>query len=368
MWETNTLVNLLGIKYPIIQAGMAGGATTPELVAAVSNAGGLGTLGAGYLSPHAIREAVREIRRLTDKPFAVNLMVTEPASADRDAIDKMQGILKRFEKDLGEPFSFENLSLDPQPFEEQLEIVLDEKVPVFSFTFGIPKPFWLEKLKANGTVIIGTATNVQEGLALERAGVNAIVAQGSEAGGHRGTFFKNAENEGIGTMALIPQMVDRVKLPVIASGGIMDGRGVVASLALGAAGVQMGTAFLTSEESGIHPVYKEAIRQARDDQTVMTKAFSGKKARGIENQYIRVMRDFEADILPYPIQNALTKPLRNAAKKHGNKEYMSLWAGQAASLSQNAPAKQIVENVVRDVERVLGILSAMHASSHLPKA
>ncbi|MGV3488800.1 MAG: NAD(P)H-dependent flavin oxidoreductase [Tuberibacillus sp.] len=353
MWTNNHLTKLLGIKYPIIQAGMAGGATTPELVAAVSNAGGLGTLGAGYLTPEAIREAIHRIRQLTNRPFAVNLMVVEHAEGDALQIENMKNVLKGFEDDLGEPLTFNHMNTDPQPFDEQLNVVIEEKVPMFSFTFGIPGRESIERLKANGTIIMGTATTVRESIALEAAGVDVIVAQGSEAGGHRGTFLVTNDKAMVGAMALVPQMVDRVHIPVIASGGIMDGRGIVASLVLGASGVQMGTAFLTCDESGIHSIYKEAILHASDDQTVVTRAFSGKAARGIENKFIRVMQAYESGILPYPIQNALTNPLRNAAKKLNDPEFMSLWAGQAASLSKKVSASILVEDLVQDVEKVL---------------
>lgn len=352
MWNDNSLTRLLGVDYPIIQAGMAGGATTPELVAAVSNAGGLGTLGAGYMTPNAIRETIKEIKSLTDRPFAVNLMVVEEVDGDPLQMEKMDNLLKGWESHLGEPFSLNHSNTKPQSFEEQLNVVIEENVPVFSFTFGIPKAELLTRLKGNGTVVIGTATNVKEALALETAGVDAIVAQGSEAGGHRGTFASLDDKGMIGIIALVPQMVDQVNIPVIASGGIMDGRGIVASLVLGASGVQMGTAFLTCDESGADPHHKTAILNNKDDQTVVTRAFSGKPARGIENQFIREMKAYEAEISPYPIQNALTKPLRNAAKKHGNPEFMSLWAGQAAALSRKGSAAQLTKHLIQDVQQV----------------
>jgi nitronate monooxygenase len=353
MWTENSLTRLLKIDYPIIQAGMAGGATTPELIAAVSNAGGLGTMGAGYMTPDALREAIRKVKSLTDRPFGVNLMVVEGVEGDPLQMEKMVNLMKGWESQLGESISIVSQNTKPQSFEEQLNVLIEENVPVFSFTFGIPRAELLSKIKNNGAVIIGTATTGKEALALETAGVDAIVAQGSEAGGHRGTFASLNDKGMIGTIALIPQMVDQVKLPVIASGGIMDGRGIVASLALGALGVQMGTAFLTCDESGVDSHHKEAILNSKEDQTVMTRAFSGKPARGIENQFIREMKAYENDISPYPIQNALTKPLRSAAKKQGNPEFMSLWAGQAASLSKKVSAAQLMEFLIQDVQKVL---------------
>lgn len=354
MWAKNALTKLLNIDVPIIQAGMAGGATTPELIAAVSNAGGLGTMGAGYMTPDQIRADIQAIRSISDRPFAVNLMVVEEVDGDPLEMEYMKSVFKGFEKELGEPLSFHNVNTKPQSFEDQLNVIIEEKVPVFSFTFGIPKSEHILKLKENGTVVVGTATTVEEALALEAAGVDAIVAQGSEAGGHRGTFGTLPEKGMIGTIALIPQMVDQVNVPVIASGGIMDGRGIAASLVLGASGVQMGTAFLTCDESGIDPHHKAAILAGKEDQTVVTRAFSGKSARGIENQFIRDMKAYERDILPYPVQNALTKPLRSLAKKEGNPEFMSLWAGQAASLSREGSADRLMKSLVEGVEKVLG--------------
>ena len=355
-WYQTELTELLQISRPIIQAGMAGGITSPQLVAAVSNAGGLGSLGAGYLSPDAIRQAIRDIRKRTDRPFAVNLMVPTAYETNVEQVRLMKNHLKRFEEAVGA--SDQKTTSDAAiSFEEQVHVILEENVPVASFTFGIPSPAIIRELQANQTVVMGTATSVREAVELEKSGVDAVVAQGSEAGGHRGSFLSSGFPY-IGTMALIPQVVDHVRIPVVASSGIMDGRGVLASLALGAAGVQMGSAFLTTLESDAHDKHKEAILQSTDESTVITSAFSGRPARGIKNTFIQEMEDYPHPLPPYPIQNALTKNLRQTAAKKGTKEYMSLWAGQAASLSRPESAEELIQRIMKQVDQCLVQLHA----------
>lgn len=339
------LTKLLSVEHPVIQAGMAGGATTPELVAAVSGSGGLGTLGAAYMTPDAIREAIREIRSLTERPFAVNLFVPEAFDPSLYDPGEINAPLARYREELGIEASGE-VSSYTQPYEDQLAVVQEEKVPVFSFTFGVPEEARIAALKEAGTVLIGTATTVREGLVLEERGVDAVVGQGSEAGGHRGTFIGDFESALIGTIALVPQLADSLSTPVIAAGGIMDGRGLAAALMLGAEGVQMGTAFLPCPESGIHPKYKEAVLKAASEDTALTRAFSGKPARGIRNRFLSEMSGEE--VPEYPIQNAYTRDIRAAAAREDRIEFMSLWAGQAAGLGRAAPAAEVVESTVRE--------------------
>ncbi|WP_083511672.1 NAD(P)H-dependent flavin oxidoreductase [Alicyclobacillus acidiphilus] len=358
MWNDTSVTRMLGIQYPIIQAPMAGGPSTPELVAAVSNEGGLGFLGAGYMSADSIRSGIRRIRELTDKPFGVNLFIPdENIQLDREIINSMKRQLKSLgsfaEEFAGEIDSIQVEHTPGADFAKQLEVIIEERVPIFSFTFGCPTRETIEELKARGTCVIGTATTVAEAMTLERAGVDAIVAQGYEAGGHRGTFLGFGASSLIGTIALVPQIVDTVHLPVIASGGIMDGRGIAACLALGASAVQMGTAFLASLESGAHPEHKHAILHSRDAETVITTAFSGKPARGIRNDFMTIMEAYEAPIPPYPVQNTLTRPLRNWAARQSNPAFMSLWAGQAFALSREASASDLVRRFVQEAQQVL---------------
>lgn len=351
-WHQTRVTNQLGIAYPIFLSPMAGGTTTTQLVAAVSNAGGLGSLGAGYLTPEQIRAAIRSIRELTDRPFAVNLFVPEPIAEQPEKIEQVNRIMQKYREELG-------MGETPLPsrfaesFEEQIAVVLEEKVPVFSCTFGLLQPELIESLKANGTTIIGTATTVQEAVALERSGVDMICGQGSEAGGHRGTFLGAHCDAMIGTMALIPQIVGDVNIPVIAAGGIMDGRGVAAALALGAEAVQMGTAFMTTPESGAHIEHKEAILRSTEESTTITRAFSGKPARGIRNRFLNEMEAY-GDIVPdYPIQNVLTRDIRKAAAEQHLPGFFSLWAGQGTRLSNSKPAQEIFSDVVEQTESVL---------------
>lgn len=339
-------------RYPIIQAPMAGGATTPELVAAVSQAGGLGSLGGALLPPNRLREAIRQVRQLTDRPFNINLFVLEAAKVSADVLEAALDRLGPIRAELGLP-----PGTAPQKFSEdfgaQLEVLLEEKPPVVSFHFDIVPAQVVERLHKAGCKVIGTATNVAEARAWEEAGTDYICAQGSEAGGHRGTFMGPFEQSMTGTLALVPQVADAVKVPVIAAGGIMDGRGIAAALLLGASAVQMGTAFLTCPESGAHPLYKQALLEAKGDPTVVTRTFSGRPARGLHNTFIERMRPYEAQVPPYPIQNALTTEIRQAAAKAGRIEYMSLWAGQGVGLCRSLPAAMLVETLMHETQTAL---------------
>ena len=341
---------LLGIEHSLILAPMAG-ATTPELVAAVSNAGGLGMLPGAYQTPAQITVGIAATRRLTNRPFGVNLFAggDEPLG-DADP-QPMLAILARCHEELGLPPPSLPVS-ESVPFEAQLEAVLNSGVPIFSFTFGIPSPRAMAQLKERGITIMGTATTVDEARQLADAGVDAVVAQGSEAGAHRGTFSAPFEAALIGSVALVPQIVDSVALPVIASGGIMDGRGIVAAEALGAAGVQLGTAFLTCPETGIPDAYKAAIRSAGTTETTVTRAYSGRPARGIVNAFMLVAEQQPDAILPFPHQNVLTRPMRNAAAASGDTRFLSLWAGQGAALARELPAGELVRQLLTEAADV----------------
>jgi nitronate monooxygenase len=349
---------LVNIQYPIIQAGMAGGITTPEMVAAVSNAGGLGTLGAGYMSPDDLRTAIRKVKERTDRPFAVNLFVQQEIVFSEDDVCQMNKHLDSIRAQLGIERS-PNIEKYAESFHDQIQVVLDEHVPVFSFTFGIPSHDILAQLKHKGIIVIGTATTVKEAVELEAAGVDAVVVQGSEAGGHRGTFRTDVEHSLIGTMALVPQVVDQVSVPVIAAGGIMDGRGLIASLALGASAVQMGTAFITCPESGAHELYKQRVLKSPEDATEITCAYSGKAARGIRTKFMELMKEYHGNIPPYPVQNSLTRDIRQAAAKRNDPEYMSMWAGQGLRLATDRSAATIVRKTVEQGLAVIHQLTSL---------
>lgn len=340
----------LGIEHPIIQAPMAG-STTPELVAAVSNAGGLGMLGAANFTPLQIKEAIAAVRELTDRPFGVNLFAGGREEAREVDLHGALEILATFYAEMGLPAP-EAPRLGSDPFPAQIEAVLEAEVPLFSFTFGIPEPEVLAELHARNIIVVGTATTVNEARQMDSAGMDAVVAQGSEAGAHRGSFAAPFDAAMIGTMALVPQVADAVSVPVVASGGVMDGRGIVAAEALGASAVQMGTAFLTTSEAGIPDAYKAAIRAAQGEQTTLTRAFSGRPARGIVNEFIEAWRGREDDILPFPLQNAATRPLRNEAASRGDTRFLSLWAGQGAGLARELPAAELVRQLVEEADDV----------------
>lgn len=347
----NRLIDLLKIDYPIIQAPMAG-SDSAELVAACSNAGILGSLGAQYLTPSEIEASIKRIRTLTEKPFAMNLFALGKLQAPSiESIEKAIAQLKPYydKFEVSPPTIDEVLNqIDP---DEQLQVILDAKVPVFSFTLGMLSAYWMEAFKRNGTILIGTATNIKEAIALDKAGVHAICAQGAEAGGHRGTFIDDYRKSMIELKSLIPHLVDVVSVPVIAAGGIMNGSGIASALSLGASGVQMGTAFLTVEESAIHPNYKDAVCNNDPDSTTINLAFSGGAARGIDNLYIR--ENLNAELLPFPYHNALTKPFRKIANQRGEIDYTNLWCGQSGKLARKIRVKELVAELI--VETTLEI-------------
>ena len=344
------LMDRLGLDHPIVVAPM-GGATTVDLAAAACETGALGFLASAYLTPEQIRDESQRLRARTHRPFGNNLFVSLPPPEELSGAAAALDHLERIHRELALPPPTVP-QFSPDRFEEKLRAVLDGGADVFSFTFGIPSQEAMQAVKARGVFIMGTATTVDEAIQLEKAGVDAVIAQGSEAGAHRGTFGPSFEAAMIGTMALVPQVVDAVKVPVLASGGIMDGRGITAALALGASAVQMGTAFLTCDEAGIAPAYKDAILQAREQDTRVTRAFSGRPARGIVNRFMEEI-DGAAEpgaILPYPLQNVLTRPMRSAAAKQGRPEYLSLWAGQGVRMARRQSAKDLIARLVEETE------------------
>jgi nitronate monooxygenase len=360
MSSTAEFLRQLQIEHPIIQAPLAGGGDTPELVAAVSNAGGMGFIGAAYLSPEQIRAAAASVREKTSRPFGINLFAPAPAPAGNHDWDALLQRLAPYYSELGLPAPQRPAS-PAYHFDDQLLASLDTGASAFSFTFGLLPPEAVNAVKTKGLLLLGTATTVEEALELKRNGVDAIVAQGSEAGGHRGTFSGDFSAGMVGTISLVPQVVDALRLPVIASGGIMDGRGIAAALILGASAVQMGTAFLTCKESGVTEAYKQAIMSTREDQTRITRAFSGRPARGIVNRFMTEMEstaDAAQQIPPFPVQNALTRPLRSAAAKQGRAEFLSLWAGQGVRMARRQCAAELMARLVEETEVAIRNLQA----------
>src|SRR6266446_87494 len=355
-WNENRLTAKFGIDYPVIQ-GPLGGLSSQKLTAAVSNFGGLGSFGAHSLTPEGIKEVIGQIRSLTSKPFAMNLWVSmedEGArTSDENAFNRSLAPLTTNLAALGAPRP-EYEPYSPARFEDQARVLLDAKVPVFSFIFGIPPREVLEECRAKSIVTIGTATTPEEAAALEEAGVDAIVASGFEAGGHRGSFLRSAEDSLTGTLSLVPQIVDIVDAPVIAAGGIGDARGVIAALALGAEAVQMGTAFLACEESGAGVLHREALRGRKAGHTALTKGFTGRLARGIHNRLIEELNKPGTEILPYPLQRGLVRSLSIAAEAAGRPDLLPLWAGQSASLSPGTDTSAFLRSLVEEVSQIAG--------------
>jgi nitronate monooxygenase len=355
-WNRNRLTAKLGIDYPIIQ-GPLGGLSSQKLTAAVSNFGGLGSFGALSLAPDAIKEVIGQIRSLTSKPFAMNLWVSmedEGArTSDETGFNRSLAPLAIHLAALGAPRpTYKPYS--PTRFEDQARVLLDAKVPAFSFIYGIPPRDILEECRSQSIVTIGTATTPDEAAELQEAGIDAIAASGFEAGGHRGSFLRSAEDSLIGTLSLVPQIVDVVDVPVIAAGGIGDTRGIVAALALGAEAVQMGTAFLACEESGASRLHREALLGRNAGHTGLTKGFTGRLARGIHNRLMEELNREGTEILPYPLQRALVRNLSMAAEAAGRSDLLPLWAGQSATLSTCTDVLTFLESLVEEVSVIAG--------------
>ncbi|MDY0394339.1 nitronate monooxygenase [Virgibacillus halophilus] len=340
-------MDLLHIQYPVIQAGMAGGITTPKLVAEVSNAGGLGTIGAGYMSASALKNDIQEVKKLTKKPFAVNLFALNLESFSTDSTP-MQQFLNTYRAELDLKEGKEAVKVNDH-LQEKLQVILEEGIKIVSTAFGALSASWMEKLKTANTQVIGMATNLQEARQLVETGYDIIVAQGMEAGGHRGTFDIEKYPEGcnIGLYTLVQELLEHLTIPIIAAGGIYTRQQLAGLLTLGASGVQIGTRFLLAREAGTNAAYRNALLHAGTADTVITKAFSGRPARAIRNRFITDMENCGVKTEPFPIQNELTKDIRAAAKEYALSDLQSLWAGQGVGcLHKVESAKAIVYDMV----------------------
>lgn len=336
----------LGLAHPIILAPMAGSGGTPELVAAVSNVGGLGSWGGAYSSPQQILDSAKQIRALTGKPFALNLFAGGYDTQRQVDPAPMLAVVARVHESLG--LAPPVLPPMPQnPFDDQLAAVIEARPAVFSFTFGIPGADALERLRKAGIRTGGTATTVEEGKKLEAAGVNFVVAQGEEAGAHRGSFLSSFEQSMVPMRELTRGLLKAVSVPVIASGGIMDGSEIAEMLDAGAVAAQLGTAFLLCPECGAPAPYKQALMDACGDSTEITRAYSGRPARGLRNKFVDMADD--VPILPFRQQNDLTRPMRNEAGKQGTADYISLWAGRGVARARPMPAAELVRVLVAEI-------------------
>ena len=350
-WYENDLTKALNIKYPIIQAPMASAASV-ELAAAVSNAGGLGSLGLSYHKIENILPDYKEIISKTNHSINLNFM-THKEPSNNDIINKnFRDHVSKYYEEYGLD-TLPNITNTCESFNsEQLDLLLQMNPKVVSFHFGLPNKEFIKKIKELNIFIISSATTVKEAKILENSGVDAIIAQGFEAGGHRGTFESSYKEGEIGLFSLLPQIVDAVSLPVIAAGGIADGRGIAATLMLGAKGVQLGTAFLSCPEASVHPLWKNALNNSGDRETRITSAFTGRPARGIVNRLLKEMDGKENIIPDFPTVGSIIKPLANTAAKKGDEDFLSLWAGQSAPMSHNIPAKDLVEKLIKETSSI----------------
>lgn len=361
----NALTARLGITVPVIQAPMVGASGTALAIAA-SDAGALGTLAAGALPPDGILRDAANIRAETARPFAINLLMARPAdpdaqSPDAQSIAAAMARLKSWRDSLGLPEQAIPNRWS-QDFAAQLQAVIAARPTMASFTFDCLTRDEVTALKAAGIFVCGTATSVPEARAWIDAGADAICAQGAEGGGHRGTFLGEGRADALSTFALVPAIRAATTLPVIAAGGIMDGAGIAAALMLGADAVQLGTAFLLTPEAITPQPWRDALAHAGDNDTRLTRVFSGRYARGLENDFMRKMTPAEKDIPAYPVQNALTREIRAAAAKAGNAGLMSLWAGQGVPFIRAMPAGELISTLWAEACEASGALHARMAA------
>lgn len=355
MWRQNRLTERLAIETPIILGPFGGRMSSEELVAIVSEAGGLGIFGANGFSAEEIAGIASRIKGRTSKPFGFNLWVPtlDQPLYSAPGFERARARLAPYFQELG-------LALPEPPkqfapiFEEQIEAVLEAEPALVTFVYGVPSPEILAKFRHRGIAIAGTATTADEACHLAEAGVDMVVATGLEAGGHRVSFLKSAKSSLTGLVALIPQVADRIKLPIIAAGGIADGRGVAASRMLGADAVQIGTAFLACEESSVSPEYRAKLFSEEARHTQLTRAFTGRLARAIPNRLSEDLANDTADIAPYPVQSWLTGQMRVAERARGGTDLISIWSGQAAPLMRHTKALDCFNALVEGTSALLG--------------
>ena len=347
MWPDRRLIDLFKTELPIVLAPMAG-AMDAELVIAVAEAGGLGSLPSALLSPEKAREQVQIIRQRVRAPLNMNFFCHTPIDLTKEAEARWKQRLTGYYTEHGlDPAAPVNAA-NRAPFDAAFcEVVEELKPEIVSFHFGLPEPSLLKRVKAAGCLVISSATTVKEAVWLEQHGVDAVIAQGAEAGGHRGMFLTDKISEQPGTFALVPQVADAVKVPVIAAGGIADGRGIAAAFALGASGVQVGSAYLRCPESKVSAGGRKVLAEARDDSTVITNVMTGRPARGVQNRLMREAGPISPDAPPFPHAATALAPLKAAAEKQGKVDFTNLWAGQAVALGREVPAAELTRDLAK---------------------
>ncbi|PTT01491.1 2-nitropropane dioxygenase [Pedobacter sp. HMWF019] len=354
MWYQTKITKLLGIQYPILLGPMGGGFSTADLLATVSNAGGLGSFGAYTLSPEEMLRAADEIRLKTKKPYNVNLWVSDVDEQLKSypvaEIERVKGLFKPYFDELGIPLP--ELPADiPSKFEKQVEALFQIRPAVFSFIFGIPSPEILKECRRLGIKTVGGATTLDEGILLESAGVDAIVAAGFEAGGHRPSFLQPAQDSLTGTFALVQQLKAKVRTPVIAAGGIVDGKGIAAALTLGADAVQLGTAFLACEESNATAVHRELLFTDATKYTVLSKSLTGRMGRMLRNRVSQEI-PFSTDVLPFPLQTRLLAALKPEVFRQGKTDLVNFWSGQNAVSLKHRKAEELMRSLIEEVSEL----------------
>lgn len=352
MATQKSLQQRLNLGGPVVLAPLSGGPGTPALAAAVSNAGGLGFLGGAYMSAQDLQTAIQQTKQKTSKTFGVNLFVPSetPSVSDEQKKAAIKATLVyREELQLPEP------KLDKPAFEDfakLMDVVFKEKPAVFSFTFGLLDKAYLQECSRLGIYVIGTATNLEEAKQLQASGVDAVVAQGEESGGHRGMFTPKQPDSGVGVEALTKTLVKELKVPVIAAGGLMTGAHVAQALSWGAQAAQLGTAFLLCPEAGTSEPYRQALREGKSKTPRLTRVFSGRIARGIENRFMAEMECQADAILPWPVQNAFTRDIRQKSAQMGKSDFLSLWAGTSVSFIKEMPAAQLVRELYAELSQL----------------
>ncbi|MEN2401118.1 nitronate monooxygenase [Flavobacterium sp. MC2016-06] len=355
MWNSNKITQLLGIQYPILQGPMGVGFSTPALLASVSNAGGLGSLGAYTLTPEEILEFDKTIKPLTNKPYNINLWVNDVDKTlinyPPEKLEKIKLLFKPYFDELGVPLP--DLSADiPSKFEKQVETLFKIKPAVFSFVFGIPSKEILDESRRLGIKTIGAATTLDEALALEEAKVDAIVASGFEAGGHRPSFLKPAQDSFTGLFTLLQQLKAKTKTPIIAAGGIIDAKGIAAALTLGADAVQLGTVFMVTDESGAAPLHKKMLFSGEANHTTVSKSLTGRMGRMVSNKISNEI-PFETEVLPFPLQTKLIAPLRAASIAQGRTDMINFWSGQNTSNLKHHRAVELMQELITETGKLI---------------
>jgi nitronate monooxygenase len=353
MWHDRRLLDLFGIQHPIIQAPMSG-ASSPQMAIAAAEAGGMGSIAAAMLTSETLRAELQVVQQGTRRPINVNFFVHPDPVPDETRETAWRRHLAPYYGELGLAADAGRNAPTRAPFTAAMcDVVLEFKPKVVSFHFGMPDAALLRRVKDAGLLVMSSATSAEEARWLEGHGCDVVIAQGNEAGGHRGMFLNEDLSRQAGTMALVPQVVDAVKVPVIATGGIGDGRGIVAALALGAAAVQVGTAFMLTPEARTSALHRAALKQAHDNSTVLTNVFTGRPARGIVNRYIREIGPISPHAPQFPLAAGASQPMRTAGEAKGSADFTALWSGQAPTFAREMPTAELMAALVKEAEAVM---------------